>query len=475
MVNFSFFPSAHWAVNAAQRPAIVWEKGNSNVFSFLHSSLNWSEFNLLVSQTANLLVARHVKPGRVIAYSGTHRLIGLLCYCAAIAIGARILMLNPALSEIQRQTIQMAYGIELLITDQDFANFQQNQTAYSMDDWDSTLPATLTLTSGSSGMPKIVVHTAQNHLDNAEGVCELMQFGQTDSWLLSLPLFHVSGQGIVWRWLLQGATLILNEQKAQFFACLDRVSHASLVPTQLQRYLSTYTPKISRTKKFLLGGTTIPQTLVTQAQRQGIVCYSGYGMTEMASTICAIKNELDNVGYPLKGREIKLVCDEIWVRGSGLALGYLQKNGEIQPLVNDEGWLQTKDRGKWNESGKLVVKGRLDNMFISGGENIQPEDVEKVIYQSGLVNQVFVLPVEDSEFGQRPVALVQFIQPNFAENCKNLTVWLGDKLEKFKQPVAYYPLEQTQLQPQGNIKILRTQLKNALTQLLGKSHDQTPI
>ncbi|VTR40624.1 O-succinylbenzoic acid--CoA ligase [Actinobacillus pleuropneumoniae] len=169
--------------------------------------------------------------------------------------------------------------------------------------------------------------------------------------------------------------------------------HASLVPTQLRRYLQQKSQKrVMGTKRFLLGGSAIPAELVAEARQQGIVSYCGYGMTEMASTICAVENELDNVGYPLKGREVKLVENEIWVKGSGLALGALQKNGEIRPLVNQEGWLQTKDRGEWNAAGKLVVKGRLDNMFISGGENIQPEDVEKVIYQSGLVSQVFVLP-----------------------------------------------------------------------------------
>ncbi|EFX91640.1 O-succinylbenzoate-CoA ligase [Actinobacillus ureae ATCC 25976] len=475
MVNFSFFPTAYWTVNAAQRQAIVWEKGNTDYFPFLSSSLSWAEFHHLVSQTANLLITKGVRTDQVIAYSGTNRLTGLLCYCAAIAMGARILMLNPALSESQRQTILAEYSIDILITDQHFANFQQNQTAYPFSNWDATEPATLTLTSGSSGIPKAVVHSVQNHLENAEGVCELMQFCQTNSWLLSLPLFHVSGQGIVWRWLAQGATLVVNEQKDHFFACLDRVSHASLVPTQLQRYLQTRTEKITEAKKFLLGGTEIPKALVAQAQQRGITCYSGYGMTEMASTICAVENELDNVGYPLKGREVKLVNDEIWVRGSGLALGYLQKNGEIRPLVNEEGWLLTKDRGEWDSAAKLVMKGRLDNMFISGGENIQPEDVEKVIYQSGLVNQVFILPVEDVEFGQRPVAVVQFISPDFAKNCENLTDWLGDKLEKFKQPIAYYPLERVQPPTQGSIKVSRVQLQNTLTQLLGNYHDQTSV
>ena len=88
---------------------------------------------------------------------------------------------------------------------------------------------TLTLTSGSSGKPKAVVHTVADHLANAKGVCELMAFSHTDSWLLSLPLFHVSGQGIVWRWLLQGATLQICEDKCDFMDGLDKVTPSDIL------------------------------------------------------------------------------------------------------------------------------------------------------------------------------------------------------------------------------------------------------
>lgn len=74
---------------------------------------------------------------------------------------------------------------------------------------------------------------------------------------------------------------------------------------------------------------------------------------------------------------------------------------------NAEGWFQTKDKAQWLDD-ELVIQGRLDNMFISGGENIQPEEIEKVIAQSDLVKQVFVLPQHDEEFGHRPVAIVEF-------------------------------------------------------------------
>lgn len=458
MVNFPAFPTAYWAkLPENSKPALVWERGDFPYFSFLNAEISWREFHQLIVQAVDYFRSLGIRPQQNVAYCGTSRLAGVLAYCGVIALGGRILMLNPTMNDRQIQQILADKHIDFCLTDQHFADFSANSTACELPAFDWQQPATLTLTSGSSGKPKAVVHSAQNHLANAEGVCELMQFSAENSWLLSLPLFHVSGQGIVWRWLSQGATLFLHESKNQFFSMLNQVSHASLVPTQLQRYLA-HSPQ-AHGKKFLLGGTAIPAELVAEAQQHGISTFSGYGMTEMASTICAVQNELDSVGFPLKGREIRLVENEIWVRGAGLALGYLQENGEIAPLVNSQGWLQTKDKGQWNAQGKLVVQGRLDNMFISGGENIQPEEIEKMLFQSGLIAQVFILPKADLEFGQRPVAFVQFKSPFSTEKIEQLKIWLADKIEKFKQPIAYFSLENIPGLDNG-VKVSRQQLAN---------------
>ncbi|AWI51560.1 o-succinylbenzoate--CoA ligase [Actinobacillus porcitonsillarum] len=464
MGNFSSFMSEHWAKMQPHHTAIVWRKGKCPYLTWLPETLNWQKFHHLIKQVSAFLSSQpDFHSAQVIAYSGSCKLIGVLCYCATIAQGKKILMLNPALTSSQQQNILEDNGVDILITDQHFAEFSEKQTACALLPCDWSQPSTLTLTSGSSGTPKAIVHSVENHLANAEGVCELMQFEAAHAWLLSLPLFHVSGQGILWRWLFKGASLFIHEDKADFFEMLSLVTHASLVPTQLQRYLTQTTALIGQNQKCLLGGSAIPPELVEQAQQRGICCFSGYGMTEMASTICAVENALDNVGLPLKGRAVKIVENEIWVKGTMLGLGYWQKDGQIRPLVNEEGWLQTKDRGAWNSQGQLVVKGRLDNMFISGGENIQPEEVEKVLFQSGMVKQVFVVPRDDEEFGQRPVAFVDFIEPFNTQAVEKLQNFARLHLEKFKQPVCYFALN-TENAQQGGIKISRKQLKSSLVQ-----------
>ena len=206
-------------------------------------------------------------------------------------------------------------------------------------------------------------------------------------------------------------------------------------------------------KAVLLGGAAIPAELTTRAAQQGIRTFCGYGLTEFASTVCAREaNGGDDVGTPLPGRELRLVNGEIWLRATSMAAGYW-RGGELVSLLNEQGWFATRDRGEMSE-GKLRVIGRLDNLFFSGGEGIQPEAVEKVIAQHPAVSQVFVVPVDSPEFGQRPVAVVD------AESTLDLpemAIWVKDKLAGFQQPYRWLVLPDA-MKGTG-IKVSRHQLK----------------
>ncbi|MGC6405729.1 o-succinylbenzoate--CoA ligase [Bisgaard Taxon 45] len=468
------FPWQQFARDPNKRNQIALRDPQGEVFT-------WQQVSEQISHYAKLLQSHGVTSHSGVALCGKNDITILFLYLATIQLGARVLPLNPAfpVEKIQQYCVatdsQFYYtsdslsltGCQRILLDAD-VTAEQLEPEVRSDAEKFLIPATMTLTSGSSGMPKAAVHHLQAHLDNAKGVCELMQFDANASWLLSLPLYHVSGQGIVWRWLLAGAVLYFPQ--TDFYASVGQATHVSLVPTQLQRLLAYWqahriSKETLKTRHILLGGAQIPTTLTSQLTKWGVQSYSGYGMTEMASTIFAKRSdEKIGVGRPLLGREYRLVEGEIWLKGAGLALGYWQ-NGEIVPFMNTQGWFATKDKGIWRDN-ELVILGRIDNMFISGGENIQPEEIERVIQQWQFVKQVFVLPKADPEFGQRPVAFIEFSQPFSDALVEALTLWLADKLEKFKHPVDYFPLHTQRLQ-QGAIKISRTTLKLVLQDLLG--------
>jgi O-succinylbenzoic acid--CoA ligase len=302
------------------------------------------------------------------------------------------------------------------------------------------------LTSGSTGLPKAAVHTFHAHLASAQGVLALIPYADNDDWLLSLPLFHVSGQGILWRWLLAGARIAV-QTALPLAQALAGCTHASLVPTQLWRLLND-NASVSL-KAVLLGGAAIPVALTQQARERDIRCFCGYGLTEFASTVCAKEADgAPDVGYALPGREVKIVDEEVWLRAQSMASGYW-RDGELLPLVNSEGWFATRDRGMLHE-GCLTIRGRLDNLFFSGGEGIQPEEVERVIARHPQVQQVMVVPVDDAEFGQRPVAVVEC---EGGVDAAALSAWVSDKLARFQQPLHWLAMP-AELK-NGGIKISR--------------------
>lgn len=439
----------------------------------------WQQLEQKIAAVAQQLIAQGIEPAcskSAVALCGKNDLTLLLLYLACIQLGIKVMPLNPALPTekiqqyCQNANVQFYYSQsplalpELIPLKFDLSVIFSSQVRSISPDFQR--PATLTLTSGSSGDAKAVVHHLQAHLDNAKGVCQLMDFTAEHSWLLSLPLYHVSGQGIVWRWLSVGACLHLTED--DFYSAATQTTHLSLVPTQLQRLLAYWQSESAMeicTQHILLGGSHIPTELTEKLTALGIQGYVGYGMTEMASTIFAKKsNGKRGVGQPLLGREYCLMNGEIWLRGAGLAMGYWQQQ-QLHSLLNEQGWLATKDKGEWRE-GELHLLGRLDNLFISGGENIQPEEIEALLLQYKTVKQVFVLPKQDPEFGQRPVAIIEFFLPFSEALVAELQHWLQDKIEKFKQPVAYFPLCSEGLQ-QGNIKLSRKILQREFKNELG--------
>ncbi|QYJ15927.1 2-succinylbenzoate--CoA ligase [Rubrobacter xylanophilus DSM 9941] len=304
-------------------------------------------------------------------------------------------------------------------------------------------PATVVFTSGSTGEPKAALHTCANHYLNAAGSNENITLAPGDRWMLSLPLYHVGGISILFKCLLSGATIALPEERAPLGREISRlgVTHASLVSTQLLRLLREDSAALGGLRAVLLGASAMPPSLISESVRRGIPVHTSYGLTEMASQVTstppgASREELSSSGRVLPHRELAVSGEgEILVRGGTLFAGYLKDGGVERPL-DAEGWFHTRDLGHLDGRGYLHVSGRMDNRFVSGGENVQPEEIEEALCRMDGIEQALVVPVPDEEFGERPVA---FVRGAGGPPAQELSRTLREVLPGFKVPDAFYP------------------------------------
>jgi len=272
-------------------------------------------------------------------------------------------------------------------------------------------PATLILSSGSTGVPKAIIHTMAAHVTSASGAATNMPLIPGDRWLWSLPLCHVSGLSILVRCAVAGATVVGIQANEKISAKLlddQQITHLSVVTTQLRRLLAEENFPSPWLKAVLLGGSSVNESLVSTARSRGVPVSTTYGLSEMATQVTTSTPTCDpsTSGHVLAGRELKITeSGEILVRGKTLYLGYYQ-NGRIESVVDDDGWFATKDLGILNDDGQLIVHGRIDNMFVSGGENIHPETIERALASLFGIEQVVVVSRPDPTFGARPVAFV---------------------------------------------------------------------
>jgi O-succinylbenzoic acid--CoA ligase len=306
-------------------------------------------------------------------------------------------------------------------------------------------PATVVFTSGSTGAPKAALHTFGNHYHNALGSNEniALDARRGDRWLHSLPLYHVGGLSILFRCLLAGATMVLPQPDESAGEGIVRygATHVSLVATQLRRLVREGGAASDTLKAVLLGGGPVPGALVEEAVSRGMPVHTSYGLTEMASQVTTTPpdvppHRLRTSGRVLPYREVSVSGEgEILVRGKTLFAGYVEDGAVNRPL-DDEGWFHTGDLGELDGEGYLRVLGRRDNMFVSGGENVQPEEIEDALRGLDCVEDAVVVPVPNAEFGERPVAFVRTLDG--APPPSGLAEALENILPRFKIPVAFH-------------------------------------
>ncbi len=463
-----------WAQKNPLQPALV----------TAYRTYTWQQVSVLVRNYQQQLSNQGLSKGDVLTIIGKNQAEVIPVYLAALNLGVvcAFTMPQPSLRLKQKldslyQTDQQSYlwfldnsGIEqsetadlnsqlviLPCLNEVKVDGEERITTPQDSNFNRQNLASIVFTSGSTGNPKAVAHTLEQHLCSASGLLEVFRYQQGDTWLLSLPMYHVSGLAIVHRWLAAGGCIKIGS--GQLESDIVGCSHASLVATQLHRLLKS--KQALTLTHVLLGGSHIPEALGLEAQQMGIETWLGYGMTEAASTVTAKPVDASSTaGFVLNHRQLKIEEQRIFIGGETLASGYYYR-GKLMPLVDRNGWFDSKDLGEW-VGEQVSIIGRADNQFISGGENIHCEEIERALNLLSVVKQAFVVPVEDREFGFRPVAIVDCDEVPTKE-------WFSDQLqgslERFKFPIEYYRMPQ---QEQLGIKVSRAGLAQWLQQARSK-------
>ncbi|KAB0304216.1 o-succinylbenzoate--CoA ligase [Vibrio fortis] len=440
---------------------------DSRALSTPSHTLNWRELDALIHRYSAYLNTQGLSKGDVLTIVGKNSSELVLAYLASLNLGVLVAMTMPQPSKKLEQKLETLYSDgkerfvaftgeygEALNVDAKLIQLPSLEEALGLPLHPLKQPlgetnnlASIVFTSGSTGNPKAVAHTAKQHIASATGLLEHFKFGSDDTWLLSLPMYHVSGLAIFYRWLVAGATLKVGNQGLE--QDIDGCTHASLVATQLRRLLDSECPL--SLNHVLLGGSHIPNQLAQEANQRGIKTWLGYGMTEAASTVTAKPVDGSNTtGFVLPQRRVKVDDGRIYIAGETLASGYYYQ-GNLTPLIDDTGWFDSKDLGQWVDDQLLII-GRADNQFISGGENIHCEEIEQALSKLSGINQAIVVPVEDREFGFRPVAIIDCVElPTKDWFCEKLV----GRLEKFKLPIEYHRMP---VLAQQGIKVSRADL-----------------
>jgi O-succinylbenzoic acid--CoA ligase len=333
-------------------------------------------------------------------------------------------------------------------------------------------PLAILFTSGTSGTPKGAELTTGNFLWSALASAVHLGVDPRDRWLACMPLFHVGGLSILLRAVLYGNTVVVHERFDPVAAnrAFDRdgITCASLVATMLVRILEDRGDRRAppQLRCVLLGGGPAPASLIERARGLGFPIAPTYGLTEAASQVATRAPDDAGAGLrPLFGTEVRVVDGEdrdvpdgapgeLLVRGPTVMRGYVDRPAETAETLRG-GWLHTGDIAVRASDGSLHILERRDDLFISGGENVYPSEVEGVLLEHPAVAEAAVAAVPDADYGQRPVAWLVF-RPGVAPDDEQLRAFCRERLAGYKVPAAFHGIAALPRNAAG--KLLRREL-----------------
>lgn len=429
------------------------------------------EFTLLTQQLYSELTQNaNLKTPLKIVIAERHPIKLLASFIAATAANCHVFLCNPDWVKAEWEQVFNLVQPDLILGDVPEIHYKKAQITTTEPFLNYPSSLIMIPTGGTSGKIRFAMHTWESLMASVRGFQQYFNVEQVNSFCI-LPLYHVSGLMQFMRSFTSGGKLVIatfksleNSQKydiepAEFFI--------SLVPTQLQRLLqkSDLTTWLSRFQTTLLGGAPAWLELLETSRNYGIRLAPTYGMTETASQIATLKPEaflagnntsgqiLPHAKVIIKGENGEILGRNqtgiINIQADSLTLGYYPEF-----FANQEEF-QLDDLGYIDENSNLKIVGRNSNKIITGGENVFPNEVEAAIIATQMVEDVCVVGLPDSQWGEIVTAI--YI-PKYADiDIDNLKTAIANKLSKFKHPKKWITVENLPRNAQG--KVNRQQLQ----------------
>ncbi|WP_127716354.1 alpha/beta fold hydrolase [Halobacteriovorax sp. HLS] len=382
--------------------------------------LSYRDFYKLCLENAHTISNR----SKLVSIQVTNDLQSLIDIFSLWIIGKEIILYSAQ----EPQSSLLKYNKELGATPIEKNGNHFNNTLESTNSLLDT--ACYIFTSGSTSRPVAIPLSFENLFSSADQFNDFYHVEHGHYLPITLPLYHIGGLMIAMRVVRAKASLDLcqasNMKEAEFSR---RPSFLSVVPLQLDRILNSTEKFFFKDTIFILGGAKTKMKILEEIQKNNFLASSTYGMTEtsamcFATEVTSSPEVLESVGKPLRETTCSISKNGTLVL-SGKCISSLFPNGKIQ----------TKDLVRIDEHGNYHIQGRADDVFISGGENINPHEIEETLFNNG-VKEAYIIGVEDEKFQH---VSVLFYDDSFSESeiislCKKT-------LHPHKVPRHFFKLE----------------------------------
>jgi acyl-CoA synthetase (AMP-forming)/AMP-acid ligase II len=333
-------------------------------------------------------------------------------------------------------------------------------------------------TSGTTGEPKGVMTTHGQTVRVFSEWANIVGLVPEDRYLVVVPFFHSFGYKAGWFAAFLRGACVLPQAVFDAQAVLRRVEpdQISVLPGPPALYQTMlaqadlHDHDLSSLRLAVTGAAVIPVTLVERMRSElGFeTVITGYGLTESTGvvTMCRDSDPLETIaktsGRPINGVEIRLVdndereCDadeagEVWVRGYNVMRGYWDEEEQSKEAVNEEGWLKTGDIGVLNANGYLRISDRKKDMYIVGGFNAYPAEIENILSKHEAIAQVAVIGVPDERLGEVGMAYV-VLMPGKELMVDELTQFSRDNMANFKAPRGFEIVDALPMNAAGKVQ-----------------------